>query len=404
MDIQRSVKTSAATFVRDLRPARWSRAVLAAGLAAVVLAVAVLAPIVGGRTDQSGSATVGRSEAVVITAADNPRQFETVARVDTGADRTSVDLAVVEALGLDLTDAPTVQVSSALGTERRPLVDLDLTFAGRTQTIEASVADRSGRSTVVLIGVDALDGFLVDPVRTTPTVAEVVPQTSTPSASDVSSALLLLLPLAAAVVVGLRTVAGLQPLGIFAPALLALAVIHGGGTFLYLFAIALAATAALLPIVARLHLPRHARLAFLVGAIVLVWLQALGGSVEQLGTAFGVPVIVTVVVLDRLWAVVADAGGSAALRAVMHTTFGAIAVWGLLSNPTAQSLALRYPVAVLVAGSAGAVLAGRYRGLRLTEFRRFERPRDPSLESELIDLTAVGVGEPSSTPEPAHAA
>lgn len=63
------------------------------------------------------------------------------AKVDTGADRSSVDEELAEALGLDLEDADTATFSSALGETERPIVDVTFYLAGDDTEVEVSVSD-----------------------------------------------------------------------------------------------------------------------------------------------------------------------------------------------------------------------------------------------------------------------
>jgi len=84
------------------------------------------------------------------------------AKVDTGADRSSIDTRLAEALELDLEDAETATFSSALGETERPLVDVTFYVAGEEAEIEVSVGDRDDLSRAVLIGREVLVDFLVD--------------------------------------------------------------------------------------------------------------------------------------------------------------------------------------------------------------------------------------------------
>lgn len=84
------------------------------------------------------------------------------AKVDTDADRSSVDEALAEALGLNLEDADTATFSSALGETERPLVNVTFHVAGEDAEVEVSVSDRDGLSSEILLGQDILVGFLID--------------------------------------------------------------------------------------------------------------------------------------------------------------------------------------------------------------------------------------------------
>ena len=374
-----------------------SRSVRGVATAATLLLLLVAGVVLAGvgYQAQSSRTVVGRNEPVTISAPSGNAQVRAVARLDTGADRSSVDRATIDALGLDLTGAPTINVASALGSERRPLVRLDIEVAGVTRSLEVSVADRSDRSYPILLGVDALGGLVVDPDRSdasqspsTTFADDSIRASDTLTRTDLPAALLLLLPLATAIVVSLRMVIGLQPLGTFAPVLLAVAVVHAGPVYLFLAATALAATFVVQPALARLRIPRQARLATLIGVVVLIWLIVLGGSPEHLAAAQGVPVIVTVVVLDRLWAVITDDGPKQALRASLHTALATVLVLTVIGAEAVHALALRSPALLVVAGIVVAIAAGSYRGLRFSELYRFPHPpAGPTPTPLIIDLT-----------------
>lgn len=87
------------------------------------------------------------------------------AKVDTGADSSSIDTSIVEKLGLEYLGHKTVR--SALGRHRRPTVMVSIEFEGKTFNERFTVADRSNLKYKVLIGKDILkkERFLVDPCK-----------------------------------------------------------------------------------------------------------------------------------------------------------------------------------------------------------------------------------------------
>lgn len=350
----------------------------AATLGAVLIGLAVVS---SQYVDRSERTVVGRSESVVLSSNTGELGINAMARLDTGADRSSLDKSLVDELGIDLTHAPTISTASALGTEERKLVQISVDIAGATRLLEMSVTDRSARSFPVLLGVDALEGFVVDAARddgagensSAVVGVSVIDATDRLVNGDLPVTLLILLPFAAGVVVALRMVLGLKPLGTFAPVLLALSVIQAGGAFVLLTSAALAATFAFQPVIVRLRVPRQARLAILIGVVVFVWLAVLGPTSAGLAQAQGVPVIVTVVVLDGLWVVLTDDGVKTAVRTTLHTAIATLLVLSVIASPSVRILALDHPFMVTLAGAALAAIAGSYRGLRLTEFIRFRR-------------------------------
>lgn len=93
------------------------------------------------------------------------KRKKVLAKVDTGAWRTSISKELAEELNL-LTDDNilwTKEVKSALGKEKRPIINLTFWLAGRKIITPASVAKRSAVTFPVIIGRKNLKGFLVNP-------------------------------------------------------------------------------------------------------------------------------------------------------------------------------------------------------------------------------------------------
>ena len=90
------------------------------------------------------------------------------AKVDTGADRTTVDRELADKLKLDPTGSK-VLVKSLGGSQvmERPLVKASITLKGRTFRLWVGVADRSQMRYRIIIGRDILRSgyYLIDPSR-----------------------------------------------------------------------------------------------------------------------------------------------------------------------------------------------------------------------------------------------
>ena len=86
-------------------------------------------------------------------------------KIDTGADRTSIDENMAKVLGLLDKDniIDTIRVRSALGRHRRIVIHLTFFLKGKKIVSEASVTDRSQMSRKMIIGKRDLKNFLVDP-------------------------------------------------------------------------------------------------------------------------------------------------------------------------------------------------------------------------------------------------
>jgi len=106
---------------------------------------------------------VGLTEYVVVKGAVETKDL--IARIDTGATKSSIDLMLASKLGL----GPVVDsklIKSAYGIRLRPVVQADIMIAGRLIRAKFTLADRLHMRFPVLIGQNILKrGFLVDPSR-----------------------------------------------------------------------------------------------------------------------------------------------------------------------------------------------------------------------------------------------
>ncbi len=90
---------------------------------------------------------------------------EVVARVDTGATKSSIDKALARELdmGPELTHA---KIKSAHGIRYRPVITADIVIAGEIHHAEFTLAEREHMKYRVLIGQNILKkGFLIDPSK-----------------------------------------------------------------------------------------------------------------------------------------------------------------------------------------------------------------------------------------------
>ena len=384
--------------------------------ALLVLAISILLTT-GASRSEANSPTIGEQELVRISGPDG-RTVEVVARIDTGASASSIDTGIAEDLGFDLVDADTVTVVSSLGREERPVVEGTVQIAGAAKTARLSVTDRSERSNPVLLGRAELADLQVQVGRRllTSPGEDRSPSTLSALLSQAPALgplqLLALLPLAVLVVVLLRVFIGVQTLGTFSPVLLAIGYTQSGLVAgIGLTVVIVAAGFLAQPLLRRARLPRVARLAVLVGvvSVVLVALtQAAGvGTGAIWGTAL--PVVVTAVMVERLWETWDLDGWRDAARDAAATTMVALLVTALLLAPLVRDAASAAPLAVAFACAVWAGVAGTYRGLRLTELLRFRRGTDPEApegpDSEGLDSGGLDSGGPDSEgPDPAGAA
>jgi hypothetical protein len=106
---------------------------------------------------------VGLTEEVIISG--NSGKKELIARIDTGATKSSIDLTLASELKL----GPVIDsrlIKSAHGTKLRPVVKASVKIQNRNIKAKFTLADRSHLRYPVLIGQNILKmGFLVDPIR-----------------------------------------------------------------------------------------------------------------------------------------------------------------------------------------------------------------------------------------------
>jgi len=98
---------------------------------------------------------LNRVEDVIIKTEDKDCVLK--AKVDTGADRTSIDESLVNELGLELLDE-FKQVRSANGMTKRQLVKVNYVVQNKPISTTASVTDRSHLNYKMIIGCNDLSG------------------------------------------------------------------------------------------------------------------------------------------------------------------------------------------------------------------------------------------------------
>lgn len=113
---------------------------------------------------EDSAKTISAIEHIVIFGADKRRK-KVVAKIDTGAWRTSISQSLAEDLGLLHKNNIlwTKRFKSSLGMEERPVINLTFKIAGRKISTPASVAKRAALRYPVIIGRKNLKGMLIDP-------------------------------------------------------------------------------------------------------------------------------------------------------------------------------------------------------------------------------------------------
>jgi hypothetical protein len=191
--------------------------------------------------------------------------------------------------------------------------------------------------------------------------------------------LLALLPLGTAMVLSTRLIVGLRTIGAFAPALVALTVLQlGSQATLSMLLVAGGTGLIVAPVLERLALPRATRLAVLVVGVCASLVAT--GVVEEQAVAF--PMVIMAIVIERTWDSARADGPASALRLYAATIAIAFAVAAALSELSPAVLDRHWlPTAAL--GVAANLAVGSYRGLRVTELRRFSPVRATTVTGEV---------------------
>lgn len=107
--------------------------------------------------------TIGLTARVVLFGKEGKK--EVIARVDTGATKSSIDAKLAEELGLGK-ELRQVLIKSAHGSRHRGVILGDINIAGQLFHTEFTLADRAHLKYRVLIGQNILKkGFLIDPMK-----------------------------------------------------------------------------------------------------------------------------------------------------------------------------------------------------------------------------------------------
>ncbi|MDP9316635.1 MAG: RimK/LysX family protein [Chloroflexota bacterium] len=353
-----------------------------AGLLVVGLTILFITPDEEDPTDEP--VVVGRVEWIELHNPEARNRVEVRAKVDTGAESSSIDTTLAQQLGFDLEKADKITVRSALGREERPVINMPIRVAGRRIETRVTVNDRSNLDYPVLLGARDLQGFLVDTTSeklTTPRGKELPGTTAgkhrSPILTSSTRQLLAPIPLAAALVVGLRTMVGMVTFGVFAPILLGLALAHTGVFSGVVTFGAMLGTGILVQLLTRrFKLPRIARLAVLLCAVVLALLVMQEVSFRYglgLTVANTFPLVVTAAIVERFSVNWEQQQLKATLKLAGWTILVAAATAVLLRAEWVLLVAERMPLVLVAAGAALSLAFGAYRGLRLTEIMRFQR-------------------------------
>lgn len=117
-----------------------------------------------GYEELNGSTIIGLTENVELISA-NGHIEKIVAKIDTGATKSSIDTQLASKLKL----GPIIKskiVKSAHGNQLRPVIEAEIILAGKRMKSEFTLADRVHMRYKVLIGVNILENeFLINPQK-----------------------------------------------------------------------------------------------------------------------------------------------------------------------------------------------------------------------------------------------
>lgn len=188
--------------------------------------------------------------------------------------------------------------------------------------------------------------------------------------------LLYTMPIAAAVVVFARMVVGVQTFGLFTPMLMAMAFLQTGLVAgpVILF-IAIGSGLLIAPVLKNLKM---ARVGFLGGlmSIVAIALLAVVPIFDKIEWVTAFPVVVTALAVERYWTVWEAEGLWDATKVAMSTLLVAIAIEAVVLSSPIYWLVDLSPFAAPALGGMLSVGLGLYRGMRLSELRRFKVVRN----------------------------
>ncbi|MFC6952994.1 RimK family alpha-L-glutamate ligase [Halorubellus litoreus] len=120
----------------------------------------------------AGATTIGFTETVVVTGTTGSKTV--VAKSDSGATRTSIDLRLAADVGAGpIHNVSRVRSGSSKDAKRRPVVDLVIGIGGEQHTVAANIEDRSHMTHRLLLGRDVLKNYHLDVSRRVEDRAEV---------------------------------------------------------------------------------------------------------------------------------------------------------------------------------------------------------------------------------------
>jgi hypothetical protein len=187
--------------------------------------------------------------------------------------------------------------------------------------------------------------------------------------------LILVLPVIAAIIVIVRTFIGVETFGTFSPVIVSLAFLTTGLWWgMAIFAVIVGIGTSVRALLQRVRLHLVARLAILIAIVA-----AIMAGLTVLGASFGIgalmnisifPMVIMSNVIENFTSSRAQFGTREAIRLTLNMMLLAALCYLVIETAGLQSILLSFPELLIVAIAVDIGL-GKWRGLRLLEYRRF---------------------------------
>lgn len=323
---------------------------------------------------------LGDKENIIILSPKGPVAL--VAKIDTGADFSSIDSALADSLGL-LHNPLKRRVSNAQGVQVRDTATLDFVVGNQEMNTIVSLADRTQLSTDMIIGRSELQGFMVDPNRQFLNEPKTMLQKPTwtsyfiRAANRSLSKQIIILPILAVFVVVFRLLLGVRTFGVFGPVVIALSLILMQpnviqGILIYVVLISVGVALKLL-VFSKMQVPNVVEMFLIMSSIVLmlVIFSFLPLSFQLTATTVFFPLIITTHLVERFSRIAEDQQVSFAVTLLAETFVVALLltfIGTFMVNLSMGTIWILFGIAIPVA-----IATGNYTGLRLNELIRFDK-------------------------------
>jgi len=359
--------------VRVVSGIDWVKVLKFLAVLAVIILLGML--VFSNRAEQE---TIGSREVIVLETPQGSTQM--VAKIDTGADSTSIDERTALSLGLKPLDEERTIILDPRTVQVRKTIALEFTLGDKTVRTIGTVADRSTLSTKIIIGRGDLDGLSINPSReflATPLDAPVgtsLRQSFLTLIGDPATQQLVVIPILAMVTLILRLLVGVRTYGIFGPLIISLSltdlgILSGLGLYILLLVIVVAVR---LVFLRSASIPLAGELTILLFLMVLVLFGISASNIFPSLSLTNVffPLIVTAYLVERFTRSVYEDDTAGAFWLTVATLLTACGL--ALLNKFLLSIDLRSVWILFFAALSITLLVSRYTGLRLMEIIRFK--------------------------------